>query len=117
MKPMIQPGMHPDAEILSAFAEQLVTGTEREEVLAHMAVCGRCREVVFFAQKAEEAEQPIAQEAPASDEGAGGSWFAGWRWTWVPVAALAGVVGVAVVQHVRHASVEETRMAQNTGST
>ena len=113
MNPMIQPGTHPDAEILTAFAEQLVTDREREDILAHMAVCSRCREAVFLAQKATEAEGPTRTVLEVPDRRSGGGWFAGWRWSWVPVAALAGLVGFAVIQHMRHTSVSETRMAQN----
>jgi len=112
MKPIIQPGTHPDAEVLNAFAEQLLTDIERKDVLAHMAVCGRCREVVFLAQKAVEAEEPVRLGARVSEEKAGGGWFSGWKWSWIPVAALAGVVGFAVIRHEKRASESETRMAQ-----
>lgn len=110
---MIQPGMHPDAEILTAFAEQLVTEAERQQVLAHMALCDRCREVVFLAQQAAEPEQPASVLSHTSERKMGGGWFTGWRLFWVPVAALAGIVGFAVVQHQRHGSVPESQMAQN----
>ena len=114
MKPRLQPGMHPDAETLTAFAEQLVTGAEREEVLAHMAECGRCREVVFFAQRAAEVEQPVQNIREVPDERPRRGWSLNWRWAWIPVAAVAGIVGIAVIQHERHGSVtEETRLAQN----
>lgn len=113
MKPIIQPGTHPDAELLTAFAEQLLTGAEREEILGHMAVCSRCREVVFLAQKAVEAEEPPRPMPEISEGKTGGGWFANWRWAWIPVAALAGVVGFAVIEHGRHAPESETRMAQN----
>ena len=112
MKPTLQPGMHPDAETLTAFAEQLVTGAEREEVLAHMAECGRCREVAFLAQQA--AGEHLIQKSPElSDERPRREWFANWRWAWIPLAAVAGIVGIAVVQHERHGSVSEARLAQN----
>ena len=45
-----QHGFHPDAESLSAFAEQALEGRERGEVLNHLAVCGRCRHVVALAR-------------------------------------------------------------------
>ena len=35
MNPTIQPGMHPDAESLTAFAEQVLPVAEREEILSH----------------------------------------------------------------------------------
>jgi len=111
MKPMIQPGAHPDAEILTAFAEQLVTDTEREQILTHMAECSRCREVVFLAQQAIQIEEPASSVAANPLHKPSTGWFSGWRWSWVPVAALAGVVGFAVVRHMNRATVSETRMA------
>jgi hypothetical protein len=114
MNPTIQPGMHPDAEILTAFAEELVTSTEREDVLAHIAICGRCREVVFLTQRMMQADQPSQSTAvPLPEVKTGSAWFANWRWTWVPVAALAGIVGVAVIQQHRRTSSPPMQMAQN----
>ncbi len=52
-----QHGLHPDAESLSAFSEQALGKRERAEVLAHLAVCGRCRQVVALAREAAGAER------------------------------------------------------------
>src|ERR1700751_3211434 len=97
MNPTIHSGTHPDAESLTAFAEQLLPEAERQQVLAHMATCSRCREVVFLAQKAEEPTTPRVSTTGPKKQRA--SWFSGWRWTWVPAAAIAGIIGVAVMQH------------------
>lgn len=43
------PGTHPDADQLSAFMEQALPAHEREDVLAHLAVCRDCRETVAMA--------------------------------------------------------------------
>jgi hypothetical protein len=95
--------MHPDAESLTAFAEQLLPAPEREQILAHMATCGRCREVVFLAQKAAGEDEPgIVAVYTRERYRPGRRWFTRWQWTWVPVAALAGIVGVAVVLHFQH---------------
>jgi hypothetical protein len=40
---------HPDADLLTAFAEQALSAPEREEVLHHLALCGNCREVLSLA--------------------------------------------------------------------
>src|SRR5208337_2566309 len=40
---------HPDADLLTAFAEQALSVTERDGVLKHLALCGECREVVALA--------------------------------------------------------------------
>lgn len=45
--------MHPDANLLTAFAEQALSATERDGVLEHLALCADCREVVTVAQPAE----------------------------------------------------------------
>src|SRR5260370_7647290 len=40
---------HPDADLLTAFAEQALSATERDGLLQHLALCGDCREVVAVA--------------------------------------------------------------------
>jgi putative zinc finger protein len=40
---------HPDADLLTAFAEQALSAPEREEVLHHLALCRNCREVLSLA--------------------------------------------------------------------
>ena len=42
-------GSHPDADLLTAFAEQSLAGDEREIMIEHLAACGDCREVVAIA--------------------------------------------------------------------
>ena len=114
MKSAIQPGTHPDAEMLTAFAEQSISEKEREEIVAHLAGCNRCREVVFLAQTAADAEMPVVTASQIETRASGGGWFAGWKLFWIPVAALAGIGGVAVLMHMDRTSAPETRMAQNT---
>ena len=41
--------MHPEADVLTAFAEQALSAPEREGVLQHLALCGNCRDVVALA--------------------------------------------------------------------
>src|ERR1051326_4587131 len=81
-------GEHPDADLLSAFTEHLLSGQERERVLTHLAACAACREVVSLA---------LPQEAEVVEAGApAGSWF---RWPvlrWTALAATVIVVGAAV---------------------
>ena len=58
---------HPDADLLTAFAEQALTAAEREGVLAHLALCDDCREVVSLALPAADlVPTPIAIETEAS---------------------------------------------------
>jgi len=46
---------HPDADLLTAFAERSLAGRERDQVLEHLARCSDCREVVALALPASEA--------------------------------------------------------------
>lgn len=118
MNQTTQSGNHPDAESLNAFAEQALTPTEREQVLAHMATCGRCRQVVYLAQEAAGGESRAAEPAvsaqqpvPFSPRRLRNNW-AGWRLAWIPVAALVGFIGIAVLQHARHRR-PEPQLANN----
>jgi hypothetical protein len=45
---------HPDADLLTAFAERSLAALEREHVLRHLAQCGDCREIVALALPATE---------------------------------------------------------------
>jgi hypothetical protein len=64
MNSTFQLDSHPDAESLNAFAEQALPERERGMVLAHLAGCSRCRQVVFLAQEAASVFE--MQEAAAS---------------------------------------------------
>jgi hypothetical protein len=68
---------HPDADLLTAFAEQALSEPERDGVLAHLALCGDCREVVALslpaadldaASIASETESARATPIPAQTE-------------------------------------------------
>lgn len=93
-------GEHPDADLLSAFTEHLLSGQERERVLTHLAACAACREVVSLA---------LPQEAEVVESGApAGSWF---RWPvlrWTALAATVIVVGAAVSVLVPRQSSDQT---------
>jgi hypothetical protein len=45
--------VHPDADLLTAFAEQALAASERNGIIEHLAQCGECREVVCLALPAE----------------------------------------------------------------
>src|SRR5882762_6197901 len=94
---------HPDADLLSAFAEQALSATEREGVLRHLALCGDCREVVALALPAADVAPPrIADEdgvrTTVSRAGAPALHKLSFAWPSLRWAALAaGVVVVATV--------------------
>jgi hypothetical protein len=99
---------HPDADLLTAFAEQALVGREREFVIDHLARCGDCRDVVVLALPATEA---VAVPAVS---GARIGWFSrpGLRWG-VVAAGLLIVTSVGVLQY-RQRHREET-VASNIG--
>jgi hypothetical protein len=85
---------HPDADLLTAFAERSLVGGEREHVLRHLAQCGDCREIVMLALPATEVAAPAAFGNPTR---------AGWlRWPvlrWGVVAAgLLAVTSIGVLR-------------------
>jgi uncharacterized protein YaiE (UPF0345 family) len=59
---------HPDADTLTAYVEQLLSASERQTVVAHLAVCEPCREVVVLSQPelSESATQTVLAPAPVS---------------------------------------------------
>jgi Photosynthesis system II assembly factor YCF48/Putative zinc-finger len=76
---------HPDADLLTAFAERSLTGRERAGVMKHLAQCGDCREVVALALP------PEVEDALVAKGGSRASWFR------LPVLRWAAVaVGIAV---------------------
>jgi hypothetical protein len=129
MNSTFQRDSHPDAESLNAFAEQALPESEHSLVLAHLAVCSRCRQVVFLAQQAAsefEMQEAVAARpeldraaygfaaamAPAPMAAAGATanrvaekprswWSSGWRLALVPAAALAGIIGFVVFAHMQ----------------
>ena len=92
-----QHGLHPDAESLSAFSEQALGKRERAEVLAHLAVCGRCRQVVALAREAADAGAETA--APTRKTVAPNAWWKHWRLVWVP-AGVAVAFAVTTISFV-----------------
>ncbi len=58
---------HPEADVLTAFAEQALPALERDDVLRHLALCGDCRDVVALALPADVAAIR-ATEVPAQEE-------------------------------------------------
>ena len=57
--------MHPDANLLAAYAEKSLLPREQTQVLEHLAVCTECREVVAHALPEEVLlEVAVAAAAP-----------------------------------------------------
>jgi hypothetical protein len=99
-----QHGFHPDAENLSAFSEQALGERERSEVLAHLAVCGRCRQVVALAREAadDDADDKTAAARPRKTS-APDAWWKQWRLVWVPTAVVAAFAAASISVYIEHA--------------
>jgi hypothetical protein len=84
---------HPDADLLTAFAERSLNERERARVVEHLAHCAVCRDVVYFAQPEIEAPLPATAGSPAPIR-----WFAWRRLQWAALAAsLSLVVALAIL--------------------
>jgi len=119
---------HPEADLLAALIEQKLRPAEREGVLAHLASCSDCREILAFAQ-ADEPAVPVEVEeragsVPASTVKPATSWNRLFAWPgmhWATVAACAVVV-VAVMllrpdkKFVTPASVPPAEIATSAGT-
>lgn len=92
---------HPDAESLNAFAEQALGDREREGIVKHLAVCGRCRQVVYLAQEAVVEMEPAVAAAASRATALREPWYRNLRFAWVPVGAMAMAVTLAYVIHIR----------------
>jgi hypothetical protein len=84
--------VHPDEDVLTAFYEQALPENEREPVLAHLAECSECRDVIGMALPVIE-ETRVRAVVPAS----------AWAWPqmvrWGSLVACLVVVGAAVLMH------------------
>jgi Carboxypeptidase regulatory-like domain/Photosynthesis system II assembly factor YCF48/Putative zinc-finger len=95
---------HPDADLLTAFAERSLPERERTVVLEHLARCGDCREIVALALPEVESIQTTVRPSP-------GGWLT-WpalRWGFV----AAGVVAIASLGALQF---QRSTRQQNTAS-
>jgi len=86
---------HPDADLLTAFAEQSLGESERAQVMEHVARCGECREVVALALPA--SESVLAPSSVRANRGAWLSWPV-LRWG-VVAAGIVLVASVGILQY------------------
>ena len=89
--------IHPDAEILNAFAEQALSAKGRGDLLKHLAVCGRCREVVALAQATVGADVAEARHEVVRPR----IWWRSWSLALAPVAVAMATALIAVYVHER----------------
>jgi hypothetical protein len=91
-------GAHPDPDLLTAFAEGALIASEREDMLAHLAVCAECREVLSIASaaSAEPAAEASLHVLPRPSHPPLRSWL-----PWVAVAAGIVVCSAVLIRHQR----------------
>jgi len=82
-------GIHPDPNLLAAFADKALAKTERVQVLEHLARCVDCRDIVSLATPEFEPTGAVTA-APSS------GWLRGPVLRWGTLAASVAVVTVAV---------------------
>ncbi len=93
-------GPHPDADLLTAFAEQSLAEPERVRVMDHLARCSDCREVLALALPAMELVAVAASATAASATPARRRWFT-WpvlRWG-VAAAGIIAIASIGIVQY------------------
>ena len=100
------PSSHPEADVLTAFLENGLSGKDRQQVMEHLATCDDCREIVFLAQP------EMTQETFTPARARRFRWMA-----WTSAAAVVVVVGSAVVlQHERVTNPESPAPIATTSS-
>lgn len=87
-----KPDVHPDPDLLTAFAEKSLNDRERSHVLQHLASCADCREVLALAM-------PELATEPAPSLERSSSWLTWPMLRWGALAACVVVVGAAVTLH------------------
>jgi hypothetical protein len=97
---------HPDADLLTAFAEHSLSARERDHVLEHLARCGDCREVVALALPANETVALTTSESTAR---IGRLSWPTLRWG-VVAAGILAVTSVGILQY-RQRHQEKTLVA------
>ena len=100
-----KPGVHPDPDLLAAFAEKSLNDRERSLLLQHLAECADCRDVVALAIPEIDASRAIAERGRSP-------WLSWPVLRWGALAACVVVVGAAVTLHFRRRQVEEPSIAE-----
>src|ERR1700690_274171 len=101
-----KPGIHPDPDLLAAFAEKALNDRERSEVLQHLGECSDCRDIVTLAlPEIGAAPSPGVERSP---------WLSWPVLRWGALAACVVVVGAAVTLHYEPRRSGKTSVAEAT---
>ncbi len=96
---------HPDADVLTAFAEQALPAAERNAVLDHLSRCGDCRDVVALALPATEATEIAPSPASSGWLTSPGFTWPTLRWGFVAVGVVA-IASIGILQYRRRVAPE-----------
>jgi hypothetical protein len=116
--------VHPEANLLTAFAQQALAVPERDSMLGHLALCDVCREVVHLAMddwKSAPSPMPddpkIARAATIPNR-TSVKWWPGFKWPslrWAGLAAGVAIVASVVALHPgRHNQIVLPGMGRST---
>jgi hypothetical protein len=94
-------GLHPDPDVLAAFAENALLQAERAELLQHLGACHDCREILYLAAPDSAAAQLVLSYQPKRR-----SWM---MFRWGALAASVVIVGAAVM--ARHSLLEKSTLS------
>ena len=98
------PAIHPDPDLLAAFAEHSLHGRERTQLLEHLATCADCRQVISLAQPLSQAAAgPVIRKL---------SWYSYPALRWSTAAALVLLAGGAVMLRQQRALAPARSVAQ-----
>jgi hypothetical protein len=97
------PGSHPDADALTAFTENRLKSPERQSILAHLAACPDCREIVSLVSNTQPTALPVRHN---------------WNLRWATAAALACtcIVVFTVSRHSPQAQIQKPSVVTITES-
>ncbi len=96
-----KPEVHPDPDLLTAFAEKALGERERSIVLEHLAQCADCREVIALAQPSFSLDHVAAVAAALPVPARRSSWLRRPALRWAALAACLVVVSGAVLLRQR----------------
>src|SRR5690242_16862644 len=104
---------HPDADLLTAYAENTLQNRERDTVMTHLARCKTCRDLALLAAP----ELPAVAPAPSViTPEPRRRWFARPVLGWVTGAAAIAIVGAAVTLNVNHSSYHSLPAAKDSAA-
>ena len=105
-----EPGPHPDANLLTAFAEDALLPRERAQVLDHLAACSSCREVLHTATSASAPlpAQPASEARPARSPLR--VWLGGFALAFCLIVLVGSVV---LFEHVLRTQVSRSQVSLN----